>query len=213
MRWMVFWLLVVFIWSGVLAIVLAKAKADETGDLVSDLGSVKYIVREKAMKSLRMRMDFKLYVELRVYKPPNLEVGRRIEQLRKEFEEKFLATQKFEVVIDYPELPWICLADYYDYYDQHLIIANQEGKYNDGRPKWTNWRVATKLWLDDELSSNALNVLRTSKDEKEFKSLMSDRTKATIVPILNKMIEKEDRWWEEQEKEENPLRKKALPDS
>jgi len=155
-------------------------------------------------------MDFKLYVELRNRKDDELEVQQRINKLLEGFESKYLTGKEFKVVIDYPELPWICHDEDYDYSDPHLFLANQNKKLQDGSPKWTNWRVATHLWLEDKMTAEAVNFLRTSKDEKEFKRFMSNKTKAVIL-ILNRMIEMEDRYWSDN-KQENPLRKKKPPD-
>jgi len=179
------------------------------GDDVADLSSDKYAVRQKATQSLAKRMNFKLYTELRDRKDDELEVQQRIAKLLRGFESKYLAGKEFKIVIDYPELPWICHEEDYDYSDPHLFLASKDGKYNDGSPKWTNWRVATHLWLEDKITEEALSVLRTSKDEKEFKALISDRTKSVVL-ILNRMIEREDQWWGGQEK--NPLRKERKPD-
>jgi len=189
------------VWFFMLALMV---RADD----IQDLGSDKYKTRQDAQNTLKKRMNFKLYVELRVLDPPSLEVGQRIAKLLKEFEEKYLATQKFEVTIEYPELPWICLTENYDYSCPYLALAPKETR--NGSPKWTDWRVATNLWLTDELSREALDCLRTCKDEKDFKGLMKLRIASTIV-ILNQMIAREDRWWSDQ-KQDNPLRKERKPD-
>lgn len=192
--------------------VLVARGNDNGGSLIERLGSKSFAVREKASKELALKMTVKLYQELHKLTTTDLEVEFRVKLALKRYEEKLIQEfifLKLNPEETYPQYPWICFGTTYNHGCAYLEDARLMGAPQDNSPNWTDWRVATQLWIKNEITTAVGACLRESKSEKEFRCKMSCRIEA-IKEDIRRMIRMEDRYWGGEER--NPLRKSYKPD-
>lgn len=198
----------VLIWFFILAF-LAR------GDTIDDLNSDKYAVRQKAMAELSRNMNFQTYFKLRKAKDLPLEATRRVEKVMRDFESKVSGNYKVDLG-NYPDYPWVGwgLANNYKWrgFEPHeirsvfLVYAHQEGIPCDNSPNWSDWRHATKLWLETRIVLKVNELLSATNSEKEFTCQM-DCEMQDIQDDITLMIKGDDDWWFNRN-EPNPLRNK-----
>ena len=213
--WVLIGILLTILVSPLVAKASDEKKLPTVAELINDLDSPKYAIREAAVKSLKGKMNFELYVKLMNLSNPSLEVVRRVQKIVVDYESKFVQDHKedYKVDIDYPATPWIWLqeeGDGYNYSSYYLKESHASGVKQDGSLNWGDWRFATHIWFSERIHEEILSCLRQCKSEKGFNCLMESKIEA-IRGDLQRMVQREDRWWNDS-KRENPLRKEQKPD-
>ena len=129
--------------------------------LFSDLNSNVYVIRNSASRKLEQKMDFSLYLKLRDGKPGNAEYSHRFKYLVRVFEQK--TREKYQPdLCGHPDYPWIFFnpnrpyawrgLNHNDLYETYVLLVNKRGVCGTNANDWLDYRLATKIWLDERIT-------------------------------------------------------------
>lgn len=171
--------------------------------LIKQLGSDDFQTREKAHKELHSRMNVELSFKLKNFKDDDQEIMQRMDEMIKEQQAKLLEKHVLNLR-GYPRMPWItCWTPGYS----DCICAARKTIGLGGEPDWTEWRLATYLYIKPKWDKAIRRAFKRSTCETDFHKNMEDEM-IEINGIIRRFIKEEDLWWKARG-EPNPLRNKS----
>lgn len=178
-------------------------------EIISNLGSDNLAVRQGASRELAKRMTFELYVKFRSFHHDDLEVCRRVELVAGSYKgkvaQKWVSVLRAKLPSRDLEYPWFTLSGTtWDFFSSYLKVARQMGSPSNDGPKYTDWRVATRLWAHDQIYKEVDDAVDKSKNEEELTCFVGDGWD-WILERIYRMVALEDSTWGDKKK--NPLRK------
>jgi hypothetical protein len=193
----------------------------QTENLVKDLGSDSYRVRELAQKKLEETMDFELYLQSRDKEQTDLEIMCRLNKVHREYQKRISLQYKVDLM-GYPDWPWLNegwteeVHIEWDWFGNRRIVRNRYCPYlreaeklgapKGSEPHWLNFRKATQLWAEEFIFQAVGSSMVAAKSEKEFRNLLACQMRI-LQHKIQSMIDLEDVYWARFGKE-NPLRVK-----
>lgn len=198
----------------------AEAVEPTIDQLVIQLGNDNFQKREEASAVLKARMQFQIFLQLQDVKEKEMdaEIVWRLENVISVYKIKLLAEYKVNLgdYADYPQIdeglpndytldgPWSGW-DKWDFIRRYLEAANQIGTPQDGFPIWTNYRVATKIWMQDRIDYAFRETITSAKSEMEFRCMMGEAMER-IQADVQMLIVGDDEYYLKRHQMPNPIK-------